>query len=216
MRRTLLALALGLAFTAAQAHDDTGPGHDIDKVNGGITAESGQTYGDLNTVNGGIHIHDGAIVDTAETVNGGIDIGDNAKVGSADAVNGAIAVLERVKCGSPVGFRSRYGGDVESHNGTITVQQTEVTGRLHTINGDITVGAKSHVRNGIWLEKPKGWNWSGKSRIPRIVIGPNAVVDGELRFERQVELFVHPTAKIGAVTGATAQAYTDTLPPRAD
>jgi len=55
-----------------------------------------------------------------------------------------------------------------------------------------------------------------KSRTPRIVIGPNAVVDGELRFERQVELFVHPTAKIGTVTGASAKPYPDTLPAHAD
>jgi len=47
-----------------------------------------------------------------------------------------------------------------------------------------------------------------------VVIGPNAVVDGELRFEREVELFVHPSAKIGKVIGATAKPYTDTLPAR--
>lgn len=227
MRRTLLALALGLAVTAAQAHDDTGPGRDIDKVNGRITAEAGQTYGDLSTVNGGIHINDGAIVETAETVNGGIDIDDNAKVGSAEAVNGGISVgqkvtvgdgLETVNGGIRVGFLSTIGGDVETVNGAIVVQQTEVKGQIRTINGDITVGAKSHVRKGIWLEKPKGWNWTGskKPRIPRIVIGPDAVVDGELRFEREVELFVHPTARIGTISGATAKAYTDTLPPRAD
>jgi len=229
MRRTLLALALGLAVTAAQAHDtDARPGHDIDKVNGGITAESGQTYGDLNTVNGGIHINSGATVDEAETVNGGIDIADDAKVGSAEAVNGAIKIGQRVTIGKGVetvnggihvGFLSRIGGDLETVNGTIMVQQSEVAGRIHTVQGDITVGAKSHVRNGIWVEKNNhgtGWNFRPTARIPRIVIGPNAVVDGELRFEREVELFVHPTAKIGTVTGATAKAYTDTLPPRAE
>ena len=53
-------------------------------------------------------------------------------------------------------------------------------------------------------------------RIPRVVIGPNATVQGELRFEREVELFVHPSAKIGPVVGAKAQSWTDTLPPRVD
>jgi hypothetical protein len=71
------------------------------------------------------------------------------------------------------------------------------------------------VHGGILVEKPHGFgiHW-GKESKPRIVIGPNAVVEGELRFEREVELFVHSTAKIGKVTGATAQTYTDALPPR--
>jgi hypothetical protein len=71
------------------------------------------------------------------------------------------------------------------------------------------------VQGGILVEKPNttGISW-GKRRVPRIIIGPTAVVNGSLRFEREVELFVHPTAKIGTVTGATARPYTDTLPPR--
>ena len=63
MRRTLLALALTLAFGSAQAHDDNG--RDIDKVNGGIHTDAGQSYGDLSTVNGGIEIASGGTVDEA-------------------------------------------------------------------------------------------------------------------------------------------------------
>jgi hypothetical protein len=69
------------------------------------------------------------------------------------------------------------------------------------------------VQGGILVERPQGISW-GKRRVPRIIIGPNAVVNGTLRFEREVELFVHPSAKIGTVIGATAKPYTDTLPPR--
>jgi hypothetical protein len=88
-------------------------------------------------------------------------------------------------------------------------------GQIHTVGGDVTVGARSRVHGGILIEKPHGvgFHW-GKNRIPRVVIGPNAVVDGELRFEREVELFVHPSARIGKVSGATAQPWTDQLPPR--
>ena len=50
--------------------------------------------------------------------------------------------------------------------------------------------------------------------MPRIVIGANSVVAGSLVFEHAVELFVHPTAKTGPITGATAQSFTDALPPR--
>jgi hypothetical protein len=69
------------------------------------------------------------------------------------------------------------------------------------------------VKGGILVEKSHGFSW-GRQKIPRIVIGPDAVVQGELRFEKEVELFVHPGAKIGTVTGAKVQSYTDTLPPR--
>lgn len=222
MRRTLLALALTLAFGSAQAHDDNG--RDIDKVNGGIHTEAGQSYGDLSTVNGGIEIASGGTVDEAETVNGGIEIGDDVKLGSASAVNGGIDAgqrltvkdgLETVNGGIRVSFLSRIGADISTVNGGITVQQTDVAGRITTVTGDITVGAKSHVHRGILVEKPKGIGWSsGRRNIPRIVIGPNAIVDGELRFEHEVELFVHATAKVGTVTGATAQPYTTTLPER--
>jgi hypothetical protein len=44
-------------------------------------------------------------------------------------------------------------------------------------------------------------------RKPRIVIGPNAVVDGPLIFEREVTLYVHNTARTGKITGATAVRY---------
>jgi hypothetical protein len=90
-----------------------------------------------------------------------------------------------------------------------------VLGELRTVSGDITVGAKSRIGGGILVEKPQGISW-GKKRTPRIVIGPDAVVDGELRFERSVELFVHTTAKVGRVSGATARPYTTTLPARDD
>ncbi len=39
-------------------------------------------------------------------------------------------------------------------------------------------------------------------RIPRVVIGPGATVEGTLKFEREVELFVSDSATIGRVEGA--------------
>jgi hypothetical protein len=64
------------------------------------------------------------------------------------------------------------------------------------------------------VEKPHGFSLHlSKQRPPRIVIGPNAVVDGTLVFEREVTLYVHGSARIGKVTGATAQAYSTATPP---
>ena len=194
MRLAFLALALCLAFPVAHAHDDDDSrdgrdgrdGQSISHVNRGITAEAGRRYGGLETVNGGIHAgRDVQVARGAETVNGGI----------------------RFEFGSSV------GGDITTVNGGITIKQTRVQGRIETVQGDIIVGNGSVVQGGILVTKPQGIRW-GRNRTPRIVIGPNATVNGALRFEREVELFVHPSAKIGAVTGATVQRYTDSLPPR--
>ena len=190
MNRTLLFTVLLAASAGVMAHDpdDHGPGHSIDKVNGSITAQAGQSYGDLSTVNGGIDLQRGAKVEDVETVNGGIflDRGSNVRRG-VSTVNGGIGLVD-----------------------------TDLGGGIETVNGDITVGVGSHVKGGIHVEKPNG-NWGfrmGKQKIPRVVIGPNAVVEGNLVFERDVKLYVHQSARIGNVSGATAQRYNTATPPK--
>ena len=102
-------------------------------------------------------------------------------------------------------------------NGAITVGTDSSTGTLETVNGDITVGIGSHVRGGIIVEKPDN-TWFpfsfGKRDPQRIVIAQDARVDGALVFEREVKLYVHSTAEIGPVTGATAVRYEGDTAPR--
>lgn len=187
----------------------------ISKVNGSISAEGGREYNELSTVNGSISIGGGAVVDNADTVNGSINIGPQAAVGDAETVNGKIdldagARIEgdastvngaiRLEAGSEV------AGRVETVNGTIRLDRAQIGGGIETVSGSILVGADSVVRGGILVEKPNGgWfsNW-GKQKMPRVEIGANAVVEGELRFDREVELIVHPSAKIGPVVGEAA------------
>ena len=86
-------------------------------------------------------------------------------------------------------------------------------GDINTVNGDITVGVNSHVKGGIKVEKNKSMFPVKLGRDPRVIIGPKAVVEGPLVFERPVTLYVHRTAKTGPVTGATAKIFdTDTAP----
>ena len=225
-RAALFALVLpfALAVSAVSAHDPDDDDGSISKVNGSITAEAGRHYEDLETVNGSISVRSRAVAEDVETVNGSIKLEDDAQVRSATTVNGSINGgqrlrvddgLETVNGSVRVDFNSRVGSDIETVNGGITLRQSEVGGQLHTVQGDITVGAKSLVRGGIWVEKPHGIHF-GKLKIPRVVIGPDANVQGTLRFDREVELFVHPSAKVGTVVGAKARPWTDTLPPRAD
>lgn len=220
MTRTLLFLALTALSTATFAQD----GRDIDKVNGHITAEAGQSYGDLSTVNGGIELARGARVRDVETVNGGIEAADDVATRGVEAVNGSIRFgrnaridgdVETVNGGIYIDRGSQVGGGVSTVNGAIGLVDADVERGIETVNGDVTVGVGSHVKGGIKVEKPTG-NFGiriGKQKIPRIVIGPDAVVDGPLVLEREVVLYVHASARTGAITGATAIRYDGASPP---
>lgn len=214
--RTALFIALALSAGNVFAAED------ISKVNGGINAESGQAYGDLETVNGSIHIASGATTDSASTVNGSISVGEKAVAGKLETVNGGIKLERDVTVNGGIGtvngsiFVDRGGkvkDGVETVNGAIGLVGTHLGGGISTVNGDITVGIDSVVKGGIKVEKNNSWLQVKPKRDPRIVIGPNAVVEGPLVFERAVKLYVHKTARIGAVTGATAQSFdTPTAP----
>lgn len=215
----ILPLAVGLALAAPAFADDR---IDIDKVNGSIHAEAGKPYGDLETVNGSIRIDASARTGTAETVNGSIQVGDGAQVGELTTVNGGIHVgrdlridgdVTTVNGGIFVDRGGRVAGGIETVNGAIGLVDTDVARGIETVNGDITVGAGSHVHGGIHVDKPQMQIISFRKRDPRIVIGPNAQVDGALVFERPVTLYVHDSAKIGAVTGATAKRFSGATPP---
>jgi DUF4097 and DUF4098 domain-containing protein YvlB len=206
-------LALALAVPLAYAGDTS-----IDKVNGSITASAGQTYGALTTVNGSIHVEDGVTAGHAETVNGSIHVGDNARTGSLETVNGGIHLGHDVQAGDITTVNGsvfadhgdRLSKDIETVNGAIGLVHTELAGGIRTVNGDITVGVNSHVHGGIHVEKNTNHGLSihfGTQRPPRIIIGPHATVDGPLVFEREVVLYVHDSAKIGPVTGATVRHF---------
>jgi DUF4097 and DUF4098 domain-containing protein YvlB len=221
MIRTRLALCLLLAATTPAFAG----GQDIDKVNGSISIDATQQAGDLDTVNGSIRIGANASTGDASTVNGSIHLDDGARTGALETVNGSIRAgsglvvdgsVETVNGSIFVGRGGRVSRDVSTVNGAIGLVGTGVDGRIETVTGDVTVGADSRVKGGVRVEKPTGnFNFRlGKQKIPRIVIGPNAVVEGPMVFEREVKLYVHASARIGSVTGATAQRYDGANPPK--
>ena len=58
------------------------------------------------------------------------------------------------------------------------------------------------MRGGINVKKKNsgGWSW-GEDEPVKVRICDTCVVEGELRFERPVDLYVQPGAKIGKVIG---------------
>lgn len=218
--RTVLALSLALSLGAPALAAD----QDIDKVNGSITVDAGERFGDLQTVNGSIRIGANAQVGNAETVNGSIKLDGNVQASALTTVNGSIRLGEQVQVNDDVEavngsiFVDRGGnirGDLGNVNGSIGLVDADIGGSIETVTGDLTVGAGSHVRGGIRYEKPGKVFFSiTRKRDPRVIIGPNARVDGPLVFGRKVDLYVHSTAVTGPITGATAVRYEGARAPK--
>lgn len=216
MKRLLLVLALAATTPLAMAGDD------ISKVNGAIHTDAGASYGDLETVNGAVHLASGVRAGSVETVNGSVQADANVTAHSIETVNGAIrgstqlmvsGGLETVNGSIFADRGSRIGGDIETVNGAIGLVGSVVGGSIETVNGDITVGIDSVVNGGVKVTRPSFGISLTPPRKPRIIIGPNAVVEGPLVFERDVTLYVHESARIGPVTGATTQRFsTGTAP----
>lgn len=207
---------------------------DIDKVNGSIRIEAGQSVGKLSTVNGSIHVGADCRVGSAETVNGQISLGERTAAGDLETVNGAVELaagasashIETVNGTIDIGATARVkgklgtvngsitlrqnaqvDGNIESANGRIALQRGAIAGAILAANGDIDIGPDARVGSiDVAKEKFSFFNW-GKSKPPRVVIGPGATVQGTLTFGRDVELLVSERAKIGRVEGAQVHRF---------
>ncbi|HSN00932.1 MAG TPA: hypothetical protein VLS52_08000 [Rudaea sp.] len=211
------ALAFGTVFAAGNADLD------IDKVNGSIHVPDNATVGKLSTVNGSIHVGDGAHAAGATTVNGSIHLGANATIDALDTVNGGIHVgagtkiartIEAVNGSITLATGADVGGKVSNVNGSIALDAAHVGGGIETTSGDIYVGANSRVEGGILVNKDNSWFHFGISRDPRIVIGPHAVVQGDLVFRRDVQLYVSNSATVGRIEGAKPISFSGEKPPQ--
>jgi cytoskeletal protein CcmA (bactofilin family) len=192
------------------------------RVNGSVHVPAGRAAGPADTVNGGIDIDANAAVSSATTVNGHIALGAGATADSLTTVNGDINVgagahvsgkLDSVNGGIILGDGALVGGSLENVNGGIRLSAARVDGGITTVNGNIDIRGNSHVDAGIYVQKVDHGLIHFDTSVPRIVIGPGATVSGELRFEREVKLYVSDRATVGAVTGATAISFSGDSPP---
>jgi len=194
-----------------------GGGHTI---NGFVQVPDGTQTADVGTVNGSIRIGANATAREAATVNGSISLGSHASADSLSTVNGSISLnpnarvahgIHTVNGSVTLRDGSEVDGSIANVNGTIDLSAAHVGGRITTANGDINVRGQSRVDGGILVQKerPLGWldSWFESKHEPRVIIGPDAVVNGQLRFERQVELYVSDKATIGPVLGASPVRY---------
>lgn len=229
--RSILWLALAVA-TPALAQQS------LSKISDDISTQAGQQYGALSSVSGDVRVAANVQAKGVHTVSGDIRIDAGATVGAVANTSGNIVAAEHVKLddvktvsgnitlgrqaqvsggvasvsGNIFADRgTRIAGDIDSVSGSIGLVQTEVGGDITFASSDLTVGVDSHVKGRVHLKKP---SFSHLDHPPRIVIGPNAVVDGPMDFELPVQLYVHSSARTGKITGATPVAFSSAMPPK--
>jgi DUF4097 and DUF4098 domain-containing protein YvlB len=220
-----LTLALGACDNGDRevAHGASG----TSAVNGSLHVPAGEHTGAVGTVNGEVSVDENASVTSVHTVNGSINLGAHATAESVKAVNGRVTLDEGARVTGGIttvngtirlNTGADVGGALKNVNGEMLLKGARVGGGLVTVGGDIDIAGDSHVEGGIHVENNNG-GWLGslfnvhEARRPRIVIGPGAVVQGEMRFDREVSLYVSDKATIGAVTGATPVRFSGDAPP---
>jgi cytoskeletal protein CcmA (bactofilin family) len=216
--RVVAAIAVLLALSGC---DISGDGDGSSKVNGSVHIPAGKAADDARTVNGSVHVDDNATVTSATTVNGSVRLGAHATATSLKTVNGAISLGAGAHASESAGTvngdltlaeGSEIAGHLTNVNGKIELTGAHVAGGIKTVNGDISIMGPSRVEGGIMVGKPSGLSFNNNE--PVIIIGPGAVVQGELRFERNVKLYVSDKATIGTVSGATPIPFSGETPPK--
>jgi cytoskeletal protein CcmA (bactofilin family) len=219
-RCLVLAAAIAAAFGSLCACGGPG-GDESSRVNGSVHIRAGKAANVAETVNGAVDIDPNATVTGAKTVNGGIHLGAGAAATSLNTVNGGITLdagshvagaVETVNGSLTLHSGATIGGSLENVNGKIELDAAQVAGGIKTIYGSIDIEGPSRVEHGIWVEKPSGFSIHLGSEVPRIVIGSGATIEGELRFDHPVHLYVSDRATIGQVVGATATAFSGDSP----
>lgn len=202
--------------------DVTADSDGANSVNSSIHVPAGAHSKSVGTVNGSIHVDENAVVGTADTVNGSIALGTHATADALTTVNGSITLAEGAHVARDVTtvngamtFKNGadVGGPATNVNGHIALTAAHVAGGLRTVNGDIDVLDGSHVEGGILVKHANNGFFNFGSHKPRIVIGPGAVVQGDLHFERAVDLFVSDSATVGPISGASAVHFSGASPP---
>jgi DUF4097 and DUF4098 domain-containing protein YvlB len=209
---TFAAALVALIAWASGKSSFAGDSRNVTAVNDSVEAEAGQTYDSVKTVNGNVLVRSSATVESAHAVNGEIELERDAKAGNLNTVNGSLTIAEGASVARDastvngevrIAKRSRIGGNVSTVSGEIELNGAEVGGMVTSVNGDIDLSDGARVRGDIVVKKPNGgWSWGNGNDDPvKVHVCATCVVEGNLRFERPVELRLDDGAKVGKVIG---------------
>ena len=217
MFATAVIAAMASAAGQVSAADD-----EHSKVLGSVHIAPGQHADDASTVNGSIDIGANAVVKHADTVNGNVTLHEHSTAASVETVNGAARIEQGARVAGNIALVNGHisldkdadvAGRLTNVNGSIELDGAHVGGGIETSTGDIEIGPNSRVEGGILVnDSEQSWISFGKPKVPRVVIGPGAVVKGTLTFRRDVKLYVSDVATIGPVEVATANKFSGEHP----
>lgn len=206
---------------------------DANTINGSVRiGDDAVVQGDVGNVNGSIRIGSDATVGEVFNVNGSIGIGSGSSSRSVESVNGSIALSDDVAVDGDVatvngningGLSVQIDGEIETVNGTVSMNTgSQVAEGISTANGRIrltgtraasltTLNGSIDLRDGTRIDGQimvkEGSNSS--SGRPEIHIGQNVEVAGPLIFEKDVDLYIHESARVGEIQGAEARPYSE-------
>lgn len=197
------------------------PRDTMHRVDGSIHVVAGQANGDAATTVGAISIDDNATFGIADAIKGDIWVGAGARGKAARAVNGSITLDKgahlsgemTVANGNLTLNEGAEAGSVSNVNGRIITNGAIVDHGITTINGDVFVNGASRIQGGIHVNRLPTGMVQAAHEPPHIVIGPGATVEGTMKFERPVKLYVSDKATIGSVDGASPISYSGDQPP---
>jgi hypothetical protein len=178
--------------------------------------------GNLHTLHGAIRIGERSKVGDVKTVDGAVVLAKGSRANSVRSLDGTVQLEEDAKIVHRVSTaggsivlddHADVAGRVSTADGEIRLKNAHVGGGIVTRRGNINVGSGSRVENGIRVKRSFCLCINaGLFSNPRVVIGPGAVVQGPLVFERKVTLYVSDTATIGDVVGATSVRFSGLSP----
>ncbi len=204
--------------------DDTDHRGNVSDVNRTIVIKEGESVNNVDSVNGRVVIENGASARMIVSVNGRVVIdGAQARISNVETVNGRISA----ESGGVV------SGTVEAINGNVDFTKVTVGESIKTSNGDIllfgvSVGANVETRNGdirlensvvendliIYERRISGlwdvfdWDWTKQE----VIVGPDSEIKGTLLAGDEITLYVHETALINNIVGATPISYSGLRP----
>jgi DUF4097 and DUF4098 domain-containing protein YvlB len=198
------------------ADNTDSPNKDFDSVNGSIKVGHNANVGDLSTVNGSIKVASDSTVGEASTVNGSVKFAQDVSARTAETVNGSIVLgencdieedVETVNGSVTANSGCDIGGDFETVNGRLKAINTEIHGNVETVNGNIILLDRTIVHNDIIIRKNKSFFNSSKNKRPKVVIGKNVEIKGDLEFGRPVDLYIHDSVDIDDVENAEIHSF---------
>ena len=97
----------------------------------------------------------------------------------------------------------------------IGFSNSRIGGNVELVNGRADILAGTIVAGDLIVHKSKNsWGWGNKSKPPIVVIGAGSEIVGRILVENaEAKLYVHDSARVGAIEGVQATKYSGSSAP---